>query len=140
MSPIAPYPLVTLPSLPTCHAMMVLFSPANVTPKAFSACLRVGWINPTESVVRDMIRCSSPSQFHMRPNRTSALGVGVFLSSATCHVLPPSVDTSTLATLPIPDQARPVISYHPLSGSFCEPDGEVMTDFGPHCRPSAAPW
>ena len=52
-------------------------------------------------------------------------------SIASRHVAPPSEDTSTLATRPAPDHARPDSSYSPGPCMVMPPDGCVITDFTP---------
>ena len=61
-------------------------------------------------------------------------------SCASVHDAPPSVDTSTRCTLPLPDHASPEIWWNPGPSSRCPPDGRVMTDLASitnvNCRAS----
>src|SRR6516162_9192390 len=70
-----------------------------------------------------------PSHIHGKRKRVWQIGSTGSCSAARLQFLPPSIDTSTRAILPRPDQASPVISQNPAPGSFISPDGKVMTDF-----------
>src|SRR6266853_2225438 len=80
---------------------------------------------------RDKSIASSPSQAQSKVNRVCAFVCTGVWSVASFQLAPPSVDTSTLLTLPPPDQARPVIWTYPRPGIASPAEGRVVTDFGP---------
>src|ERR1700678_1746662 len=83
---------------------------------------------PVSSVARLDSKAGSPCQRQGRRKRVRHFESTGSCSAASVHAAPPSVLTSTLVTLPLPDQAIPEISWNPGSSSFCPPDGDVMTD------------
>src|ERR1700739_2454222 len=89
----------------------------------------VGCTSPFSSVARLISVDGCPSHFHGRRKRVRAFGnIGSF-SAASVQLRPPSAETSTLATRPAPDQARPEISYSPGPFIVIPKDGLRMTDF-----------
>jgi len=75
-----------------------------------SHCERAGCTRPFSSVVRLMRVAGWPSHIHGRRKRVSAFGCTGPVRAASAHVLPPSAETSTRRTRPVPDHARPEIS------------------------------
>src|SRR5271156_2445335 len=81
-----------------------------------------------------MITASPPSQAHSKLNRVCALVCTGPSSLASFQLRPPSVETSTLLTLPPPDQAKPVTWTYPRPGIASPAEGRVITDLGPHSK------
>src|SRR5262245_634735 len=110
------FALITLPSLLIFHIWIVLSAPFTAksgvsgTPQYLATCARDGCTVPSSSVQRDMMSHSLPSHVHGSAKRVCAMRNAGVRSSATFHVLPPSVETSTFLTAPAPDHARPLIS------------------------------
>src|SRR6476646_10511046 len=110
------FALDTLPSLAIFHTWIVLSAPLTLNCgvsgsfQNFATCARVGCTVPRSSVQRDMIWHSLPSHVHGSAKRVCAIRYAGVRSSASFHVLPPSVETSTFLTAPAPDHARPLIS------------------------------
>src|SRR5882672_193749 len=70
-----------------------------------------------------------PSQFHGSRNRVRAFDSTGSVSAASVQARPASVDTSTFAIRPAPDQASPEISYNPGAFRFMPNDGLRIADF-----------
>src|ERR1700730_11901766 len=106
----------------------------SAMPQFLYSSARVGWTSPFSSVHRDWITASCPSQAQSKLNRVCALGRIGACSLASFQLLPPSVETSTLAILPPPDWAKPGISSYRGRGIFIPAEDRVMTDFGAHSK------
>src|SRR5437016_10707716 len=110
------FALITLPSALMRHTWIVLSAPFTLNCgvsgsfQYLAASARVGCTVPTSSVQRDRMSTSLPSHVHGSAKRVWAIRYAGVRSSATFHVLPPSVETSTLLTAPAPDQASPLSS------------------------------
>src|SRR5688572_19985220 len=96
--------------------------------------LRVGWILPLLSVARLCSIAGEPVQSHGRRKRVKLLDRIGPCSAASCQLMPPSAEISTLAMRPAPDHAMPLISYQPRRSSLCPNDGKVMIDFTPSSK------
>src|SRR5688572_9888591 len=90
---------------------------------------RVGCTYPVSSTARLCKLAGWPSHDHGKRKRVQAIGRTGSCKTDGVHVAPPSVEMSTRAIRPRPDQAKPEISQKPGPGMRCPPDGKVMTDF-----------
>ena len=82
-------------------------------PRSASRLARVGWTAPVSSVARLCSAAGPPSQVQGSRNRVRHFGSTGSCSAASCQVDPSSVETSTRAIRPRPDQARPLTSWNP---------------------------
>src|SRR6266542_3921901 len=90
---------------------------------------RSGCTAPVSPVPRDFSTLPLPSHFHGRRKRVRARGSKGAPSDAAVQVFPPSVETSTVLIVPLPDHAMPVIWWTPAPGSVIPCEGRVITDF-----------
>src|SRR5664279_347199 len=79
-------------------------------------------------MTRDCSSAGAPFQFQAKVNLVSAFDSTGSCSRALCQLAPPSMETSTRLTLPLPLHARPRISYWPAPESGFSGQGKVMTD------------
>src|SRR5438552_16754708 len=89
---------------------------------------RSGCTAPVLSVARDFTTTGLPLHFHGMRKQVIARGSTGGTRGATAHVLPPSVDTSTLAMVPLRDHAMPAPSYSPAPRHARPGDGRAMDD------------
>lgn len=80
---------------------------------------------------RDCSTASPPAHVQGCLKRVMAIGRAGPSSSASAQVRPPSVETSTRRTAPLPDQAKPTMVWWPRPARRWPPAGYVITDFGP---------
>lgn len=73
----------------------------------------MGWTAPVSSVARLCSAAGPPSQIQGSRNRVRHFGRTGSCSAASRQVDPSSVETSTRAIRPRPDQARPLTSWNP---------------------------
>src|SRR3989442_7861588 len=90
---------------------------------------RSGCTAPVVSVARDFSTAAPPLHFQGMWKAVIARGSTGVASDAVAHVVPPSVDTSTFAMVPLPDQAMPATSYNPGPLKVRPCDGRVISDF-----------
>src|SRR3989442_15521286 len=90
---------------------------------------RSGCTAPVLSVARDFTTAGLPLHFHGMRKQVIARGSTGGTRGATAHVLPPSVDTSTLAMAPLPDHAMPATSQSPAPLNVRPGDGRGKSDF-----------
>src|SRR5215467_2400112 len=98
------------------------------SPRNAMSCARLGWAYPVSSVARLCSTAAPPSHCHAMRKRVTDLDSTGSCNAASPQLLPPSAETSTLAILPYPDQARPEISYRPAPRTVSPGDGWVMID------------
>src|SRR5579864_123920 len=92
-------------------------------------------------MARDCNSAGLPSQRHGSAKRVNALDRIGSCSWAVCQLTPPSHETSTCLTLPLPLQASPRISYRPGAATGFSGQGKVMTDLASltQVKPRALP-
>src|SRR5215813_9833989 len=96
-----------------------------------SQAARAGCTLPVSSVARLWSKARSPFHSQGSRKRVTLLATTGSCSVASRQLAPPSVDTSTLRTLPAPDHAMPEISYQPAPCILVPIAGRVITDFTP---------